>query len=87
MAEQWEHRIIKVNLAVPNANQPVVVFDSLLGNNAAPQTPGAPKSPELIYYLNSPSSYGGLQSFTDDWEVCGVIPSGSMAFILLKRRK
>jgi hypothetical protein len=88
MSDHWEHRVIKVNLvnADPNVSQPVVVFDSLLGSNATPLTPGTPKAPELTYYLNTPAAHGGGHDFTSDWEVCGVISTGSMAFILLKRR-
>lgn len=91
MSDQWEHRIIKVNLAAiinnTPASEPVVVFDSLLGGSGMPTPAGAPKQVLLSAYLNEPNANGANALADLHWEVCGAIPVGNMAHILLKRRK
>jgi hypothetical protein len=91
MSDQWEHRVIKVNLAAMSNNapvaEPVIMFDSLLGGSGMPTPVGSPRQVLLSAYLNDANANGGNALADLTWEICGVIPMGAIAHILLKRRK
>lgn len=75
MADWFEYRTVHVNMA---SRDGIVNFDSALQDNPRNSGRGAPT---LAAYLNE-QDVG-----RDGWEVCGVVPVGVTATIILKRHK